>query len=173
MADININHEICRIRQPSANSCWAACLVMFCEAARMPCYTIQGVTRRAQQHGVILEANGSLNTRPENMARLQSAFRMRILPNRGVVHISHLLPYLNRAPLIIFGAFNYSGNRSPMNHAVIMGGMWGDGSPTTAVSIIDPQRTQNGYDAVDDDVLDWRTFCTQTCARLDYVGALG
>lgn len=172
MADININHRINRIRQPSANSCWAACLVMFCEAARMPCYTIQGVTRIATERGVILEPNGSLNRSAENMTRLESAFRMRIFSNRGTVHISHLLPYLTRAPLIIFGAFNYSGSSSPMNHAVILGGMWGDGGPGTGLSIIDPQRTRAGYDSEDDDVFSWETFCRQIVARLDYVGAI-
>ncbi len=172
MSEININHRINRIQQPSEFSCWAACLAMMIESGGQKCYSVQGVILHARTNGVTLNPNGSLETSRANMDHLQTAFGIRVLSNRGTVRIADLVPRLTIAPIILMGGFNYADRSSPMNHAVVMGGMWGDGGDDTGLSIVDPQRTAAGTDSSSDDVFSWRDFCTNVVDRLDYVAAI-
>jgi hypothetical protein len=172
MPDYNINHRVNRIKQPDSNSCWAACLIMKLESAGRRCYTINGIKTIAAENGVTLHANGSVATDRANMDKLASAFNIRILQNAGTVQISHLVPILQKSPIILFGGFNYSGNSTPMNHAVIMHQLFGDGSDDTGLALIDPQNTVPGTDPASDYVCSWRDLRTQVINRLDYVSAL-
>lgn len=172
MADININHVVYRLKQPDSTTCWAACLVMKLEAVGRKCYTIQGIKNVAAEGGVTLKADGSLSPERENMDKLAAAFNIKIHYNRGIIRINDIAPLLRRAPLILFGGFNYSGRKTPMNHAVLLNGMWGDGSDDTGLSLIDPQNTKSGTDATPDFVCSWKTLRTEVIDRLDYVSAL-
>ncbi len=172
MSEININHRINRIRQPDDYSCWAACLAMMLESGGRTCFDVPGVISRAKRNGVVLQATGAIDPTRGNMDTVQSAFGVRVLTNRGTVRIPDLVPHLTVAPVIFFGGFNYADRSSPMNHAVILGGMWGDGGEETGLSIVDPQRTTAGTDSTNDDVFTWRDFCSNVVARLDFVGVL-
>jgi hypothetical protein len=171
MADYNINHHIYRVRQPDENSCWAACLVMKLEAMGRKCYTIDGIKNVAREAGVTINPNGSVATDEANMTKLGEAFNIRILKNRGVVQLEHIVPLIRQAPIILFGGFNYEGRKTPMNHAVLMTGLWGDGSDDTGLALVDPQNTDNGTNPEKDVVCSWRTLGAEIIDRLDFVSA--
>ena len=106
------------------------------------------------------------------MNRVASALGIRILRNAGVVHLRHIRAQLERSPLVLFGAFHYPNRRTPLNHAVVMYSMWGDGTDSTAIQIVDPQYTELGDNPEKDTVVSWREFGTSIIDRLDYISAL-
>ena len=172
MPDYNINHMVYRLKQPDSTTCWAACLVMKLEAVGRKCYSIDGIKAVAKSGGVTLKADGSLSPDEANMQKLAAAFNIKILKNRGVVRLADIAPILRRSPIILFGGFIYQGRRTPMNHAVLMTGMWGDGSDETGISLVDPQNTKNGTDPETDFVCSWKQLGTEVIDRLDFVSAL-
>lgn len=171
MSDIDINHEVNRMRQPDANSCWATCIAMKIGVAHRRCYSIEGIKSTAASAGVEVYEDGSVAMDVNNMDLLGMTFNIRILRNAGTVYINHLLPTLRRSPVILFGAFSTMGG-STTNHAVILHQMFGDGSESTGIALVDPYNASPGFDPTNDFVCSWGDLCTTVITRLDYVSSL-
>lgn len=172
MADYSINQNVYRLKQPDSSTCWAACLAMKLEAAGRKCYSVEGIKSKARDGGVKFESDGTLKVDTDNMYDLGDVFNLRVMRNRGTVRISDIAPYLRRSPIILFGGFKYDGVHTPMNHAVLLTGLFGDGSGDTGVSLVDPQNTQNGSNGESDIVCSWDNLCNDVIDRLDFMTAL-
>jgi hypothetical protein len=166
---INIIHTVSRIRQPTKNSCWAACIAMLSGGVGMSKNKVDEVIKIAKKHDVKLTSDGALIKEKENMTKLASAFEITISITNDSVHVQHFVEVLNRAPIILFGSFMFE-QPSPFFHAVVLSGMWGDGGNTTCVNIIDPLNTLNGNDSTNDYITNWEDLCNNVLLKLDFVG---
>lgn len=166
MTDFSLAHTVQRIRQPSANSCWAAAIAMVVGRLDGQLATVARVQQVARRTGVQLERNGSLpQGNPTNMTNLAQAVNLSNLSARGMsFNIAQMLQRLRPAPVILFGTFVYQGRtRRLTNHALVVTGLFGDGTNSnTALTLVDP------FDGRDYNFA-WQAFATRVVARLDFV----
>ncbi len=166
MPQFSIAHTVRRIRQPSTNSCWAASIAMAIGQLNGRQATVASVQQAAVTARVQLEQNGSLpQGNPRNMTTLARAVGLQCMGTRGVTfNIARMLERLRPAPVILFGGFIYQGRtRRLTNHALVVTGLFGDGTNTnTALTLVDP------FDGRDYN-FNWQQFANNVIVRLDYV----
>jgi len=166
VSNFSIAHTVRNIRQPSTYACWAAASAMAVGQLGGRPATVARVQQAARRAGVRLERNGSLPSgNPTNMTTLAGAVGMQVLSTRGMVfNIARLLQRLRPAPVVLFGGFVYQGRtRRLTNHALVITGLFGDGTNTgTALTLVDP------FDGRDYN-FGWQQFATRVVARLDYI----
>ena len=170
MAGFSIQHEIYRIRQPTETSCWATAFAMQLGARYSRCYSVSGLVHRIKSRGVHLNEDGTLPTNPDQVKNAARILGLDALSAVGSVTMPTIRSFLECAPVTLLGQFRYPARRSPLNHAVVMNGMWGDGTMRgTVVSLIDPENTAMGYNSDRDFSCSWWDLASSVVAGLDYV----
>lgn len=134
------------------------------------CWDVSYIIQRAEEGGVTIQQDGTVPMGDDaNMAKLGALFDLTIVPMTQGIDIPTLKSALRKAPVTIFGTFNYPSRRTPLGHAIVVCGMFGDGTAANTVcTVIDPFNANTGENMNNDLNLTWVRM-GQVLDRIDYL----
>jgi hypothetical protein len=137
MAKLNYFHHVAHITQPNPNDCWATAVAIV--MGRHSVAGVAHVKNLAMAGGVQINQDGTLPPASAlALARVVHLFCHDTRFPRGLT-VPFLEKVMLRSAAAAFGFFNYPTLPAARQHALVLFGLTGDGSPRgTKIHIMDP-----------------------------------